>query len=676
MTHSLSVAPLYLLFKDHKGWQIDSGTPPPSRPVVSAGSGQNDHLSEIISHILEPIVNMNPGGMEMTSTGDFLALVDGINKMVIPYEDISLEEVDKHLDEQISESDPISLDDVDNHLDAQAKEAQDRYDKFDDMNIKERTDDENLPEGWKMSMPNGWKQKDLPKGWKESEHQEDNTRGKGATLLLGSSVDTTSAVTDPPLPPAGWKVGDLPEGGKGDEKLIGKEQMLNKRWKDTEYELVLKKMKVTEKWPRNSLMIKEALWSWMFENEVETLVEECEDILDGLEEMNGDETGEVTEEVLMDAAEIVTAIIVARSIESSRAAPIFQKDGKKTASKIRRIGRAEGMIKMREELRKVKNSRLKPNNRNLNNSDFDDMDIKSKKRVDCSKRMDRGVLRSDNMDNKYVQDKGSKILIVGSDVEALYPSLDAIEIAEIVYDAVMRTKVRFENIDWMEGCKYIALTSTEQECRIGPLKRVLPTRRSVNGTRPGITGEDPLSKETGSQDQWEFKNLGSNGLTNKEKQLVMAKVLKTAVLAIFKTHTYSFNQKFYLQKNGGPIGLRSTCCVARLVMTWWDSMLVEALESLNIKKVAGARYMDDIRVWLHAIRLGWRWVNGELLYKKEWKLEEVSAGMTALQKTEEVLKLIMNGICGWLSLTMETEEMFGGWLPTLDLEIRVNDQIK
>ena len=175
-------------------------------------------------------------------------------------------------------------------------------------------------------------------------------------------------------------------------------------------------------------------------------------------------------------------------------------------------------------------------------------------------------------------------------------------------------------------------------------------------------------------DQWEFKDLGSNSLTTKEKQLVLAKVLKTAVLAIFKTHTYSFNQKYYLQKKGGPIGLRSTCCVARMVMVWWDSMLVEALEALNIKKVAGARYMDDIRIWLHAIRLGWRWVDGELLFRKEWRLEERAAGVTPLQKTAEVLRMVMNGICGWLSLTMETEEMFGGWLPTLDLEIRIDDQ--
>ena len=59
--------------------------------------------------------------------------------------------------------------------------------------------------------------------------------------------------------------------------------------------------------------------------------------------------------------------------------------------------------------------------------------------------------------------------------------------------------------------------------------------------------------------------------------------MKTAVLAIFKTHTYSFGSKFFLQIKGGPIGLRSTCCVARLVMMWWDDMLVEAVEKLGLR---------------------------------------------------------------------------------------------
>ena len=51
VTLSLSVAPMYLLFKDHKGWSLETGTPPPLRPVVSAGGGQNDHLSEIVSFL-------------------------------------------------------------------------------------------------------------------------------------------------------------------------------------------------------------------------------------------------------------------------------------------------------------------------------------------------------------------------------------------------------------------------------------------------------------------------------------------------------------------------------------------------------------------------------------------------------------------------------------------------
>ena len=80
-----------------------------------------------------------------------------------------------------------------------------------------------------------------------------------------------------------------------------------------------------------------------------------------------------------------------------------------------------------------------------------------------------------------------------------------------------------------------------------------------------------------------------NGLTTMEKRLVIAKVLKTSILAMFKTHTYSFGGKYYLQVKGGPIGLRSTCCIARLVMLWWDDMLMVALMKLNIKTAAGAR---------------------------------------------------------------------------------------
>ena len=83
--------------------------------------------------------------------------------------------------------------------------------------------------------------------------------------------------------------------------------------------------------------------------------------------------------------------------------------------------------------------------------------------------METSIIKSDMVTNRMVQDKGNKIQVVGSKVEALYPSLEAVEVTEIVYEAVLKTKLQSENIDLLEGGNYIALTSTEQECRLGPI---------------------------------------------------------------------------------------------------------------------------------------------------------------------------------------------------------------
>ena len=96
--------------------------------------------------------------------------------------------------------------------------------------------------------------------------------------------------------------------------------------------------------------------------------------------------------------------------------------------------------------------------------------------------------------------------------------------------------------------------------------------------------------------------------------MIVAETVRKAVLAIFKTHTYRFENKFFLQREGGPIGLRSTCRIARLVILWWDEELLAVLKKNNIDIIKGARYMDDVRMWLRAIRLGWRWQHGGARY--------------------------------------------------------------
>ena len=277
------------------------------------------------------------------------------------------------------------------------------------------------------------------------------------------------------------------------------------------------------------------------------------------------------------------------------------------------------------------------------------------------------LIESMETDKKLIQDKSARMVMVGADVEALYPSLADIQVANIIYKAIIETEVGFEGIDYMEGCKYIVMNSTAQECRASPLRRILPIRRHTNGVRPGVTGADPMGPESGGQDQWKFRP--GIKITPVEKRMIVATVMKIAVLVLFRTHIYEFGGHFYLQKKGGPIGLRSTCALARIIMLWWDEELMSLISSNNLTVEEKARYMDDIRLWLYSIRLGWRWQEGRLQFCSDWRKEEREAGMTGLQKTMEIMKEMMNSICDWLNFTMESVDDFGGKLPTLDLNI-------
>ena len=68
-----------LLIKDHKQWNPGSDTPVPSRPVISGNTGLNCHLSEIISHLIDPIAFEHCGN-EVDSCDDMLARIEKINE--------------------------------------------------------------------------------------------------------------------------------------------------------------------------------------------------------------------------------------------------------------------------------------------------------------------------------------------------------------------------------------------------------------------------------------------------------------------------------------------------------------------------------------------------------------------------------------------------------------------
>ena len=103
---------------------------------------------------------------------------------------------------------------------------------------------------------------------------------------------------------------------------------------------------------------------------------------------------------------------------------------------------------------------------------------------------------------EHIQNMEEKMILVGCDVEALYPSLDLKECGKIVEEEVMRTSIQWEDLDYLEGTRLIALNRSAEYCRTHKkLRGILPVRRKKTGSRPGVTGKGPLGAERGDQEQ-------------------------------------------------------------------------------------------------------------------------------------------------------------------------------
>ena len=73
----------------------------------------------------------------------------------------------------------------------------------------------------------------------------------------------------------------------------------------------------------------------------------------------------------------------------------------------------------------------------------------------------------------------------------------------------------------------------------------------------------------------------------------MATVLEIMVNLVMSTHIYVFCGKYFLQRLGGPIGLRSTATIAALIMKLWDQAWVRLLEKENLGVLEFFRYVDE-----------------------------------------------------------------------------------
>ena len=160
-------------------------------------------------------------------------------------------------------------------------------------------------------------------------------------------------------------------------------------------------------------------------------------------------------------------------------------------------------------------------------------------------------------------------------------------------------------------------------------------------------------------------------LTKKEKRLLIATVVMLATKAMFEHH--GIGGLKFRQKEGGPIGLRGTCILARLVMQIFDKKWVGLVQGGGMYLKLYMRYMDDGRALLQALKRGWRWRNNRLVYCLRWEQEDVKRSQ--LEVTVEAVKESMKGVTNFLKFTYETGEDYQDgwlWLPTLDSNLKVS----
>ena len=77
----------------------------------------------------------------------------------------------------------------------------------------------------------------------------------------------------------------------------------------------------------------------------------------------------------------------------------------------------------------------------------------------------------------------------------------------------------------------------------------------------------------------------------------------------------------------------------RIILNFLDREVQQKLEAIKNPPLLAFRYLDDIRKMLKSIKLGWRWVEGSMVFRKAWEREEIAAGLTPLRPRRQQQRL-------------------------------------
>ena len=271
---------------------------------------------------------------------------------------------------------------------------------------------------------------------------------------------------------------------------------------------------------------------------------------------------------------------------------------------------------------------------------------------------------------------GTGGITIGSlDVVSMFPSLKAVPVSKMAAQAVLDSSVEFAGVDYQMLGIYLAHSYPRHELVKLGISDFIPIRKVKSGGKSKITissiecRSPKLAKE-----KWAFSPKMPNCM---ERKIMLSKAVEVGVRECFRNHLYTFNGEVYRQTDGGPIGLRLSMAVSRLVMAMWDKLLLE--KGLNTGWLIHMmkRYVDDCTAVLETLKMGVRWSEEVgLSYSSVWEKEDKASGLSDDQRTMREFQKMANTILDFIRVTYDTcTDHESRKLPILDLQCWVEGRV-
>ena len=266
-----------------------------------------------------------------------------------------------------------------------------------------------------------------------------------------------------------------------------------------------------------------------------------------------------------------------------------------------------------------------------------------------------------------------EVELYSMDAKALYPSITIKKSAEAVYKIMAESKIRVDNVNYVELSRYMAHSFTVEEQEEMGIKNMVMQRKNKGGRRPKVTGREMLSKWNEDESIW----LGPvKEPDEEEKRRLLALAVGREVELVMRNHVFRFRGKVYKQEEGGAIGSELTCVVARTRMIMFMRDLRNKVAELEgIEMFLGKVYVDDTALVSTTIERGWRYAKceGKMVWSQDWADEDFDVASDV--RTAKVMVEVANSLDEDIQMTFDCPSLNDdGRMPVLDLKMWMDNK--